>query len=67
MIIVPRSKEVPDHIVPETGLPLQLTLQEGTLNVVIAADENEVELDGNHPLAGKTLTFEIEVVEIKPA
>ena len=67
IIIVPR-KEVPEHIVPEAGLPLQLTLQEGTLNVVISrVDENEVELDGNHPLAGKTLTFEIEVVEIKPA
>ncbi len=66
-IIVPR-KEIPAHIVPEVGLALQLTLQDGTLNVVVSrADENEVELDGNHPLAGKTLTFDIEVVDIKAA
>lgn len=67
IIIVPRA-EVPDHITPEVGTALQLTLQEGALDVVISrVDADEVELDGNHPLAGKTLTFEIEVVEIKPA
>ena len=30
---------------------------------IIKLDEKEVTIDFNHPLAGKTLTFEIEIVE----
>lgn len=67
VIIVPRS-EVPEHIAPEEGMMLQLSLEEGDLDVVISrVTDDEVELDGNHPLAGKRLNFEIEVVNIKPA
>ncbi len=67
VLVVPR-REIPPHISPEVGLGLQLSLQEGALNVVVSrVDENEVELDGNHPLAGKTLRFDIKVVDIKPA
>lgn len=67
VIIVPRS-EVPDHITPEEGMMLQLSLEEGDLDVVISkVTDEEVELDGNHPLAGKRLNFAIEVVNIKPA
>lgn len=67
VIIVPRS-EVPDHIDPEEGMMLQLTLEEGELDVVISrVTDEDVELDGNHPLAGKRLNFAIEVVEVKPS
>ncbi|MDD5309278.1 MAG: peptidylprolyl isomerase [Deltaproteobacteria bacterium] len=31
---------------------------------VLSMDENEAMIDSNHPLAGKTLVFDIEVVEI---
>jgi FKBP-type peptidyl-prolyl cis-trans isomerase 2 len=31
---------------------------------VSEADENEIKIDMNHPLAGKTLNFEIQVVNI---
>ena len=34
---------------------------------VAAADDQEVTLDGNHPLAGKTLNFQIEIVEVRAA
>ncbi len=34
---------------------------------VVAVDAKGVTLDGNHPLAGKTLTFDITVVDVRPA
>ncbi len=34
---------------------------------VIRVDEDEVIVDGNHPLAGVTLSFDIEVVSIRDA
>lgn len=34
--------------------------------VVKGFDENKVTVDFNHPLAGKALTFEVEIFEVKP-
>lgn len=66
-IIVPRS-EVPKHIEPEEGMMLQITLEEGDIDVLVSrVTDEEVELDGNHPLAGKRLHFKIEVVDVKSA
>jgi FKBP-type peptidyl-prolyl cis-trans isomerase SlyD len=33
--------------------------------VVRAMEESEVVIDGNHPLAGQTLQFEVEVVQVE--
>ena len=33
--------------------------------VVKAFDEQQVTIDFNHPLAGKTLNFEVEIIEVK--
>jgi FKBP-type peptidyl-prolyl cis-trans isomerase SlpA len=35
--------------------------------VVKAFDDSQVTIDFNHPLAGKTLRFEVEIIEVKPA
>lgn len=36
------------------------------MDVTIAeVGEDEITLDANHPLAGKELTFEIEIVDVK--
>ena len=35
--------------------------------VVKAFDEQQVTIDFNHPLAGKTLNFEVEIIEVAPA
>ncbi len=51
---------------PEVGQQYNVTQQDGNVVTVSFAgiDENNVSLDANHPLAGKKLIFEVEVVEI---
>ena len=60
--------EVPKANVPEgiqVGESLQGNGPQGPVNVqVIAVNEETVTLDANHPLAGKKLIFDLEVVEI---
>ena len=65
---VPRD-QFPDHIPTEPGTQLQMQTPDGQTVPVMVADANdtEVTLDANHPLAGKDLTFAIEMVEIKAA
>lgn len=62
---VPRSN-LPAEIQPELGMQLEASQEGGhsmVVTVVEVTDES-VTFDANHPLAGKTLTFEIEVVEL---
>lgn len=53
----------------EKGMPLQAQTPEGQIinMVVVDFDDNEVTVDMNHPLAGKDLVFEIEVVNVREA
>jgi peptidylprolyl isomerase len=59
---------IPSDIDLEQGLQLEAQNSEGrAVRFVVAAfDDDTVTLDGNHPLAGEDLTFEIEVVEVVP-
>lgn len=61
--------QVPGDIPLEIGTRLQLSGPEGQPIMVSVAEVNdrEVILDANHPLAGKDLTFQIELVEIVAA
>ncbi len=65
MLVVDR-KELPPGIDPKVGQQLKMSSPDGASMVVLVAEvtEKSVTLDGNHPLAGKTLVFEIELVEI---
>lgn len=59
--------QVPDHIPLKVGTPLQLTSEKGNMDVMITeVGPEEITLDANHPLAGKDLEFEIEILEAKP-
>lgn len=61
------KSDLPDNIDPQVGMQLQMQQQENgqAIPVQITAVEDEfVKLDANHPLAGKDLTFDIELVEI---
>ncbi|TDO10521.1 MULTISPECIES: FKBP-type peptidyl-prolyl cis-trans isomerase [Halomonas] len=54
---------------PEVGMVMSFAdAAGGELPGVISRIEGErVEVDFNHPLAGRTLTFEVEVLDVKPA
>ena len=55
-----------DHI--EVGMQFHADVSEGPgIVTVVAVDGDNVTIDGNHPLAGMPLTFEIEVIDIRPA
>ncbi|MCS7019941.1 MAG: peptidylprolyl isomerase [Cytophagales bacterium] len=58
--------QLPDDLNPQIGDELVLRLQDGTNFPVIVADltEDIITLDGNHPMAGKTLVFDIQLIEI---
>lgn len=62
---VPKTA-LPDGLEPVEGMTLQAQNQQGQAMqlTVTAVSEDTITVDGNHPLAGKALNFEIELVEI---
>jgi len=67
-IVEERIQEVEKQYVPETvfaGQQLTAETPEGPITVVVKEiKEATVVLDGNHPLAGKDLIFDLEVIEV---
>ncbi|MCE8003004.1 MULTISPECIES: FKBP-type peptidyl-prolyl cis-trans isomerase [Halomonadaceae] len=63
------SRDDFEEIEPEVGTVMSFADPAGgeLPGVIIAADERNVEVDFNHPLAGRTLTFEVEVLDVRPA
>ena len=53
----------------EVGMQFQSQSDDGHVMLVTVKDVSDdvVVVDGNHPLAGVTLTFDVEIVEIRPA
>lgn len=62
-----KKENLPENITPAIGEQLKLRQRDGNIvNVTITEIiEDTVTLDANHPLSGKTLIFDIELVEIK--
>lgn len=58
-----------EDIEPEVGTVMSFADPAGgELPGVIASVEGErVEVDFNHPLAGRTLTFEVDIIHVRPA
>ncbi|MEO8803025.1 MAG: peptidylprolyl isomerase [Rudaea sp.] len=53
---------------PKPGLQFQTRGPNGPMLVTVTAvDGDEVTIDGNHPLAGETLHFDIEVTDVREA
>jgi FKBP-type peptidyl-prolyl cis-trans isomerase SlyD len=52
----------------EEGMPLRVHTPEGDMIVIVKEiRQDKVLLDGNHPLAGMPLTFDVEVLEVREA
>ncbi|MBD3219258.1 MAG: peptidylprolyl isomerase [candidate division Zixibacteria bacterium] len=65
-VIEVKKSVFPEDITPEVGRQLQVQAPDGNkMNVVITEVQDEtVTLDANHPLAGKELLFDVQLVEI---
>lgn len=66
MVFTVPKDQLPPDLKPEEGQQLSMQHPSGQqIPVVITkVEENEILIDANHPLAGKELEFEIELVEI---
>jgi FKBP-type peptidyl-prolyl cis-trans isomerase SlyD len=53
----------------QQGMILEAQLEDGSQHPfqVVEVTDTEVSLDGNHPLAGKTLQFAVRVLEVRAA
>ncbi len=60
--------QFPPDLKPEVGMQLNMTNGAGHIIPVVIREvaAETVTLDANHPLAGKDLVFEIELVSIEP-
>jgi len=65
VIVIPRA-QIPEGVDPQVNQSFQLQSGDGQAiaAVVTEAGEESVTFDGNHPLAGKDLEFDIELVEV---
>ncbi len=61
--------QIPDSVDLKVGETLSGQSEDGHVveGVVAAIDGNVVEIDFNHPLADKVLTFDVEIVEVRDA
>jgi peptidylprolyl isomerase len=66
LLVEVNRSDLSEHITPSIGQTIELKQQDGNTLDVLIVDMNDetVTLDANHPLAGRTLVIDIELVEI---
>ncbi len=66
LVLFVNKSEFPEHINPTVGQQLQVRQPNGAIIDLVVTEMNEdtVTLDANHPLAGQTLIFDVELMEI---
>lgn len=62
-----KKNDLPEDIDPKVGMELMSKTPDGREFRVFIKDvkDEEIVIDANHPLAGRDLVFEIEVVDVK--
>jgi len=65
---VPRA-EFPAEIPLELGTEIQVAMDDGSEDIAIISDikADKIQLDFNHPLAGKTLYFDVTITDLREA
>jgi len=66
VIDIPKYR-IAENVKPETGHYLELTIHDQSFRALVIEvpdDMDTIKVDLNHPLAGKELVFEIELIEI---
>jgi peptidylprolyl isomerase len=65
-VVEVERKNLPQNLDVQVGQRLELTQEDDSslLVTVTATSESTITIDANHPLAGKDLTFEIELMSI---
>ena len=66
MVFDAEPDQFEEGLIPEVGQQFQTQLEDETplLLTVKSVEDGKIVLDANHPMAGKTLNFDLEVVEI---
>lgn len=61
------NSQLPEGVKPEIGMGLASRSEDGKEYQfrIAEVNDNHIVVDGNHPLAGHDLTFDLELVEIK--
>jgi FKBP-type peptidyl-prolyl cis-trans isomerase SlyD len=51
----------------EVGMQFHADVSSGSgIVTVVSIDDDNITIDGNHPLAGLALTFDVEVIDVRP-
>lgn len=67
LVIRVDREELPGDLEPEVGQTLAVETDEGQMAAWVAeVDEEAITVDLNHPLAGRPLSFEVELVGLEP-
>ena len=62
-----KNEQLPPDVKPEIGMGLASKSEDGSEHQfrVVDIKDDHIIIDGNHPLAGQNLIFDLELVEIK--
>lgn len=56
------KSELPENFVPKKGMTIKIR---GVPATIVSIDEEQIIVDGNHPLAGHDVIFDIKIVSIE--
>ena len=66
MAVVVQKSQLPDDLDPQPGQHLQINKEDQVFRVTVTeVSEDTVTLDANHPLAGKDLVLDVELMGIE--
>lgn len=66
LLLQVQRSQFPAEVEPEVGQQFQMSQGEQNFVVNVAdVDGERITLDANHPLAGRDLTFELELVDVR--